>query len=216
MYQRHVRIVLPTSRFIDTLGAMTIFHLLEQQMTDLSQTQSDTTDRQSPWDPKVRRLLQDWRDRAEATSKTHYAMANRYAGRHLRLGVPVVGLTTLVGTSVFATLQESLNTSMRIFAGVAIVVAAVLASLQTFLNYSEKAEKNRVAAERWSAVRREISQMLALRPMNVATRDESKNYLDELRARMDEASAEAPEMPDSLWARTLAQTKAKNSSEHLI
>jgi hypothetical protein len=177
------------------------------------QSRSDTTDQHSPWGPKVRDLLKEWRDRAEATSRTHYAMANRYSRRNMVLGVPVVGLTALVGTSVFATLQETLNTRMRIAAGVAIVAAAVLASLQTFFNYSEKAEKNRAAAELWSAIRREIAEMLALiHPANEATRGDPKEHLDKLRARMDETSAESPEMPDRLWARILSETKATNSS----
>jgi hypothetical protein len=176
------------------------------------QSQSDTADQHSPWGLKIRDLLKEWRDRAEATAKTHYAMANRYSRRNMVLGVPVVALTALVGTSVFATLQETLNTRMRIAAGVAIVAAAVLASLQTFFNYSEKAEKNRAAAELWSAIRREIAEMLALHPTNEATRRDPKEYLDKLRARMDETSAESPEMPDRLWARIFSETKATNSA----
>jgi hypothetical protein len=75
--------------------------------------------------------LVEWRDRADVASKTHFAVANRLSSLNMALGIPVVVLTTLVGTSVFATLQEVVNTRMRIFAGVAIVLAAVLASLQT-------------------------------------------------------------------------------------
>jgi hypothetical protein len=129
------------------------------------------------------------------------------------LGVPVVVLTTLVGTSVFATLQETVNTGMRIFAGVAIVLAAVLASLQTFLNLGEQAEKNRAAAEKWPAIRREITEMLALHPAHAATRGDPKAYLDDLRTRIDEVAAESPDMPDSQWARTLSETRAPSQSE---
>jgi hypothetical protein len=63
------------------------------------------------------------------------------------LGVPVVVLTTFVGTSVFATLQEDVNTSLRILVGAVSVFAAVLASLQTFLRYPERAEKHRIAGK---------------------------------------------------------------------
>jgi hypothetical protein len=157
-------------------------------------------------------LLENWRDRADATSKTHYAMANRYSRRNMVLGIPVVVLMTLVGASVFATLQESVNTGMRIVVGVASVLAAVLASLLIFFNYSEKAEKNRAAAENWSAIRREITEMLELHPAGRATRGDPKTYLDGLRTRLDETSAESPEMPDRLWARNLSQTQATDPS----
>jgi hypothetical protein len=183
---------------------------LEQQVSNLDESQSRSADPQAPWSPKVRRLLMEWRDRADATSKTHYAMADRLSFQNKALGIPVVVLTTRVGTSVFATLQETVNTATRIVAGVAIALAAVLASLQTFLNLGERAERNRSAAENWSAIRREITEMLALHPAHTATRGDPKEYLDELRARMDEVAAESPEMPSSLWARTYGTTADEN------
>ena len=164
-------------------------------MSDLDQSQSHGADPQAPWSPKVRRLLVEWRNRADATSKTHYALADRLSLLNKALGIPVVMLTTLVGTSVFATLQETVNTATRIAAGIAIALAAVLASLQTFLGLGERAEKNRAAAENWSAIRREISEMLALHPAHTATRGDPKDYLDALRARMDEVAAEPRRCP---------------------
>jgi hypothetical protein len=185
--------------------------LLEQQMSNLDESQSHSADRLSPWTPKVRSLLVEWCDRADAASQTHFAMANRFSRRNLILGIPVVVLTALVGTSVFATLQEeTVNTRMRIFAGVAIVLASVLASLQTFLNFGEKAEKNRAAAENWAAIRREIKEMLALHPAHIATRGDPKAYLDELRERIDAIAQESPDMPERLWA---SKTRATNMDE---
>jgi hypothetical protein len=157
--------------------------------------------------------LEDWRDRSEATSKIHFARGNRLSYLNKALGIPVVVLTTLVGTSVFATLQETVNTSIRLFAGIAIVLAAVLASLQTFLNLGEQAEKNRAAAEKWSAIRREITEMLALHPVHAATRGDPKEYLDDLRIRIDKVAAESPDMPDNQWARVLHKTKTTSQME---
>jgi hypothetical protein len=121
-------------------------------------------------------------------------------------------LTTFVGTSVFATLQEPVNTGMRIFVGVVSVAAAVLASLQTFLSFAEKAEKHRQAAERWAAMRREITEILALHPSYLAIRCDPKNYLDDLRKRMDEVAAESPEMSGCRWKRTLEQAREEDQS----
>jgi hypothetical protein len=174
---------------------------LEEQMSSLDESQDQTADPQAPWTPEVRRLLVEWRDRADAASKTHFAVANRLSALNLGLGIPVVVLTTLVGTSVFATLQQVLSTTVRIFAGIAIVAAAVLASLQTFLSSAERAEKNWAAGEAWAAIRREITEMLALHPANIAARGNPKQYLDELRARMDEVAKESPGMSNRVLAR---------------
>jgi hypothetical protein len=166
----------------------------------------------SPWTPAVLELLRDWSRRADASAATHYEMANRLSSSNIALGVPVVVLTTFVGTSVFATLQEDVDTRLRIFVGVISVLAAVFASLQTFLRFGERAEKHRVAAEKWSAIRREIAEMLALHPTYLASRGDPKQYLDDLRARMDEVSTQSPEMPDRRWLRAL--THREESTNH--
>jgi hypothetical protein len=148
----------------------------------------------SPWTQPVLNLLRDWANRAAASSETHYQAASRLSRRNVQFGVPVVALTSLVGTSVFATLQQNVDLSIRITVGALSVVAAVLASLQTFLRFSERAEKHRAAAEAWAAVRREIMEMIALHPTYPDSRGDPKHYLDELRRRMDEISAQSPEM----------------------
>jgi hypothetical protein len=178
---------------------------LEQQMSNSDESQSQSADLQPQWTPEVIDILVEWRDRADVASKTHFAVANRLSSLNLILGIPVVVLTTLVGTSVFATLQQALSTIVRIFAGFAIVLAAVLASLQTFLSSAERAEKNWAAAEAWAAIRREITEMLALHPANIAASDNPQQYLDKLRARMDEVAKESPGMSNRILARISKQ-----------
>ena len=159
------------------------------------------SDDASPWTPRVLTLLREWNDRAGATAETHYAIAARLGRLNVRLGIPVVVLTTFVGTSVFATLERHVDLSLRILIGVVSVLAAVLASLQTFLRFAERAEKPRAAAESWSSIRREIAEMLALHPDYLATRGDPKDYLDRLRRRMDQVAAQSPEMGDRAWSR---------------
>jgi len=150
----------------------------------------------------VLRLLSDWRARAIASSEAHYALATSLSRSNIRFGVPVVALTTLVGTTVFATLQQQVNVGVRIAAGMFSVLAAVLASLQTFLRFGERAEKHRVAAERWAAIRREIDEKLALHPTYLASRGDPQQFLDQLRGKMDEASQQSPELGEHGWWRT--------------
>jgi hypothetical protein len=147
-----------------------------------------------PWTERVLSLLRDWQRRAAVSQEAHYARATRLANYNIWFGVPVVALATFVGTSVFATLQEDVRIELRIVVGSISVLAAVLASLQTFLRFQERAEKHRVSAELWAAIRREIDQMLALHPEYLAEKSDPKEYLDDLRRRMDEVSAQSLEI----------------------
>jgi hypothetical protein len=156
----------------------------------------------SPWTSNVLDLLRDWESRAASSSEAHYALATRLSKSNIRFGVPVVALTTFVGTSVFATLQEHVNVGLRVVVGMLSVLAAVLASLQTFLRFGERAEKHRASAELWASIRREIDEMLALHPTYLASRGDPKQYLDELRRKMDEISQQSPEMGEQGWWRT--------------
>ena len=127
-------------------------------MTDQLAEPSDTELLSTQWTPDVIQLLKDWRARAGTSSEAHYVLATSLVRSNIRFGVPVVALTTLVGTTVFATLQKpDVNLGLRIAVGMISVLAAVLASLQTFLRFGERAEKHRVAAERWASIRREIT-----------------------------------------------------------
>jgi hypothetical protein len=157
-----------------------------------------------PWTEAVLALLADWHDRAATSQDAHYAIATQLTKYNVWFGIPVVALATFVGTSVFATLQKDVQTSLRILVGVISVIAAVLASLQTFLRFQERAEKHRAAAELWAAIRREIDQMLALHPDYLAERSDPKAYLDDLRRRMNEVSAQSPEIGGRDWAKARA------------
>ncbi len=155
----------------------------------------------SPWTAAVLELLRDWEARAISSSEAHYELATRLSKSNIRFGIPVVVLTTFVGTSVFATLQHEVNTGLRVAVGLLSVLAAVLASLQTFLRFGERAEKHRTAAEHWASIRREIDEKLALHPTYLASRGDPQDYLDNLRQRMDQVSQQSPEMGDTGWWR---------------
>jgi hypothetical protein len=154
-----------------------------------------------PWTESVLSLLREWHDRAAISQQGHYVIATRLTKYNNRLGVPVVALTTFVATSVFATLQKDVGTRLRILVGFVSVLAAVLASLQTFLRFQERGEKHRAAAEHWAAIRREILQMLALHPDYLAKRSDPKAHLDHLRKEMDRISAQSPEIGERDWSR---------------
>jgi len=80
--------------------------------------------------------------------------------------------------------------------GLVSVLTALLASLQTFLRYAERAEKHRVAAALYSDLRREMEEVRAL---PVEDRGPAKPHLDHLRDGMDRLGKESPEIGEWAW-----------------
>ena len=167
----------------------------------------------SPWTPAIVQLLRDWARRAGASADAHYELASRLSRANVRFGVPVVALTTAVGTSVFATLEHQVHTALRVSVGIISVIAAVLASLQTFLRFGERSEKHRTAAEAWANLRREIDEMVALHPDYLASRGDPKDYLDDLRRRMGEIAQQSPEMGEQGWWRPVRRYRVDEEKE---
>jgi peptidoglycan hydrolase CwlO-like protein len=155
----------------------------------------------------VDELLKRWHKRLRESQFAHYESAKMLSRANLGLGIPVVIFSTLVGTSVFATIQSNPNLLIQITLGLLSMVAAVLASLQTFFRYSERAEKHRGVGARYGAIRREIEQVIA----NPQTEySNAKETLDSLRTKIDSLADEAPEVSSQTWKRVLKQLETGN------
>ena len=131
-------------------------------------------------------LAAKWYERAASTQHGHYLAALHYSRLNYWLGIPVIILTAGVGTSVFASLQQQADqpsetvTWFKVAVGLASVSATVLAALQTFLGYGDKAEKHRVAGAKYGAVGRELEGLLTLRHPPMETLEKIKLKLDAL------------------------------------
>ena len=151
------------------------------------------------WDDDVESLLQSWHRRVAAAEAGHRLMAERMRRRYLMLGVPIIVLTTVVGTSVFASLQNAkVPTTVRIVVGSISIIAAVLSSLQTFLRYGMRSEGHRIATIRYETLRRDISELLAL-PRQA--RPDPVRQLDSVRQRLDRYAKESPTIDERPWAK---------------
>ena len=94
---------------------------------------------------------------------------------------------------MFATLQTKPGTWIQVALGLGSVAAGVLATLQMFYNYSERAEKHRIAAANYGALGRELELIRAdPREPNITT-------LSELKERLDELALEAPATSERIY-----------------
>jgi hypothetical protein len=135
-------------------------------------------------------MLRNWAEFARLRQHGHFVAGRRLQLLHRLLGVPVVILSTIVGTTVFASLEhESLGRVARIVVGSISVVSAVLASIQTFLRLAERSEHHLSCAGRYAAIRRQIDQVLLLRSNNA---EEFRAGIKEINEKLDGVQAEEP------------------------
>ena len=161
--------------------------------------------------PTKTEVMNDWYTRVVHHSKGHYLAAGRFQSARYWLGVPAVVLSTFVGTAVFAAMEKDASQYVQWGAATASVLAAILAGLQTFLGYSERSEKHRIAGAKYGALGRQLEVM---RSSSVDPSDESlQHFMDQL----DALSLESPNVPRDLYlkagtAPTALTLKAEASS----
>lgn len=143
---------------------------------------------------KSKQILSHWFTRSRIAQKTHLLTADRRLRRNRRLGIPVVILTTTVGTSVFASLAiTNPDVWAQILVGLTSICAAVLASLQTFLNLSEKSEQHRLAANRYSKIKHDIE--IAILELDGASSAEIAVFVRQVQVEWDATNESSP-IPD--------------------
>lgn len=151
----------------------------------------------TPYQPpqNVRELVLAWLRRARESQMAHYEMANILALRERWLGVPVILITTIIGTSVFASLTATaIAPEAKIIVGLLSVLAAVMSGLQTFFKYSERAEKHRSTAARFGAIRRKLEAIYA-----EEREIQEPHYVSSMREELDRLGEEAPHIPVAVF-----------------
>jgi hypothetical protein len=148
------------------------------------------------WTPQVESLLEDWRSRVYAAQSAHYRAADLFRLLNYVVGVPAVVFASLVGTALFTGLEKDSPATPWI-ASVSIA-AAILAALQTFLRFAERAANHATAGDWYSALRRDIEQTIHL-PADL--RGTPKECLDRIRKEMNRVAQDSPELRVRDWQR---------------
>lgn len=138
-----------------------------------------------------RHVLDQWYERTSVVAVGHYRAALRYSRLHFWMALPTVGLSAIVGTAVFATLQQQSGFWLQLGVGAMSVVAAILTALQSTLRYQELAEKHRGAGAKYNAIGREI-ELLQTYP------EVAVEKIEDLRLRIDSLAFESPHIPQAV------------------
>ncbi len=156
----------------------------------------------------IRERAEYYRVRAHRKARTHYLTAKRASHMHTTLGVPVVVISTIVGSTIFATLSEEPAVGWKIATGMLSISAAVLAALQTFFKYSELAEKHRSTAAQYAAMKRRLDAL----HLRFAEPDVSRDgFLDAMEAiiqELDQLEKDSPDAPDRFYDQAVNEQKS--------
>jgi hypothetical protein len=175
------------------------------QVTSEPQTSARRVDGQpATWTSEEERLLEDWRNRVYAAQAAHYASADRFRLLNYLVGVPATIFSSIVGTALFTGLEK--GSPQTFVVGSVSIAAAVLAALQTFLRFAERASQHATAGDWYSAIRRDIEQLLHLRATD---RGVPKECLDEVRKEMNRVGQNSPELSGSEWTRQAKRFRVK-------
>jgi hypothetical protein len=140
-------------------------------------------------------LLRGWLLHAHKGRDRQDLAARRCDQRRYLLGIPASIIAAIVGTATFAALQKSPDRNIQLLVGVLAIVAAILTSLQSFLDLGARAERHRMAGVRYKAVIRQLEQQgigTLGRPMDAP-------MLNELRQRLDVLEEEMPVIPPRIY-----------------
>ena len=125
--------------------------------------------------------------------KKHYNARDRYSRRHTQLGVAVVVVTSIMGTSVFASLSENALLGARIITGVLVVVVAVLAGLQTFFNFEKRSLAHKATADQYLTLMKKAQRLTAFYKDGTASAEDLKGELEAMSKEIENIQRTEPE-----------------------
>jgi hypothetical protein len=138
-------------------------------------------------------LLRHRRKLAWAAQHAYFERAGILGKLNYWIGVPVVVVTALAGSTIVA--NNTSRNPIPVWVGVITVSAAVLASLQTFFRFGERAAFSAVAGNRYARLRRRIEDCLAAPSEGLLER------LEEIQKLEDDAGDQSPPIGERRWVR---------------
>lgn len=102
-------------------------------------------------------LIKEWSYRCNKSQIGHYITSERYSKLHYLIGLILILLTTVVTSSLFL---NASNDIVKLFIIITSISASVLATIQTFITPSEKAEIHRSKAGKYGALKRKLEQYM--------------------------------------------------------
>jgi len=138
-------------------------------------------------------LLNDWLVRAKRKTNAHTSCASHYDFLHKAIGIPSVIFSAVTGTAVVAQQTAKDPSDWTWWIVLLVVLAAILSSLQTFLDYGARAKHHKTSAAAFAVLRRKIQFALD------CSADVDKEGIKDLGSVFDEITKDEPIIPSKIW-----------------
>lgn len=149
-------------------------------------------------------VAEAWYSRVVSVAYSHYRAALHFSRLNFWFGIPSVILATIVGTSIFVTLQAQPDFWWQVIVGVMSIAAAVLTALQSFLGYNDKSERHRTAGAKYNAIGRELELWLSLP-------EENLENLESIRQQIDSLAQDSPHIPEAVHRELTKQDRVQRN-----
>ncbi len=141
-------------------------------------------------------LASEWHYGLRLEQDGHFQCAAYFEKKNMQLGIPVVILSTVAGTTVFATLQTSTELWVKVGVGLFTMAAAVLSALQTFFKHAELSQLHKHAAAEYGFLRREFeAAVYSCKGVGTLPADFLKSFAE----RWDKLDEDSPAIPQSIF-----------------
>jgi hypothetical protein len=145
---------------------------------------------------------ESYRRFSQRKCNAHYLLAEKNKHKHTWLGIFVTLFSSIVGTTIFATISNhSTNPAIQIITGFLSVIAAVLSAFLTFFRFSEISQQHKNAASAYETIRHNLD-MFLLANSDLTNSDLKQTVLKELEeisVKLDKVAETAPTIPDKIW-----------------
>lgn len=148
------------------------------------------------WAQQLEILAAEWADKAACYRWMHEKTETRYVAYNMYLTIPVIVLSTLVGTASFGMETLISEPCKPQYAGAIIgtisLVTGMISTMANFLRFAQSSEAHRVASISWGKFQRFVSTELSLHPNE---RMDSMSFLKMARVEIDRLIEQSPMIP---------------------
>lgn len=146
-------------------------------------------------------LLLHWQLELKIACRGHYRSAYRHNYLHNMFGILSIFFATIAGSSALSNYlsnytEISYSHDLQLISVIAAVLTAIFSSVQTFMQFSEKAEQHRAAGVKYAGLLRKIER----HQVHFCTDDtKHEQWCDEFLEEWEEIARDYQSVPSSLW-----------------
>lgn len=147
--------------------------------------------------PGIANLIKQRHGEVYRNEQARYQCAKEYRRLHYWLGIPTVIITAAISSSLFYLLENNATQYQKFILASISAIAAVLVSVQTFLEPSKLAEKNVDCGRGLYGLRMKLEHFVA--KLDSVQNEEAEEFLKQTSSEMEKVSAGVPEIPTRIW-----------------